>query len=85
MRRAAKKYLIVAGKLTPTVYTSVKESGVMLTIRYLVDPRQRRSTEEKMWEDILVAFSVEPSISLAYPTTRFYALGESVQKGGEDA
>ncbi|MBT8043183.1 MAG: mechanosensitive ion channel family protein [Kiritimatiellales bacterium] len=72
IRRAARKYLIVAGKLTPTVYTSVKDSGVMLTIRYLVDPRQRRGTEQKMWEDILDAFAREPQIDLAYPTTRFF-------------
>jgi hypothetical protein len=44
----------------------------MLTIRYLVDPRQRRGTEQKMWEDILDAFSRESDIDLAYPTTRFY-------------
>jgi small-conductance mechanosensitive channel len=72
IRRAAKRYLIVAGKLTPTVYTTVKASGVLLTIRYLVDPRQRRGTEEKMWEDILDAFALEKNITLAYPTTRFY-------------
>jgi len=76
IRNAARKYLIVAGKLTPTVYTSVKDSGVMLTIRYLVDPRQRRGTEQKMWEDILDAFSKEADIDLAYPTTRFYSIKE---------
>jgi small-conductance mechanosensitive channel len=72
IRRAARKYLIVAGKLTPTVYTSVKESGVQLTIRYLVEPRHRRGTEQQMWEDLLDAFGREPDIDLAYPTTRFY-------------
>lgn len=72
IRQAARKYLIVAGKLTPTVYTTVKDSGVMLTIRYLVDPRQRRGTEQKIWEDILEAFAQHPDIELAYPTTRFY-------------
>ncbi len=72
IRNAARKYLIVAGKLTPTVYTAVKDSGIMLTIRYLVDPRQRRVTEQKMWEDILDAFYKEEDIDLAYPTTRFY-------------
>lgn len=76
IRKAAQKYLIVAGKLTPTVYTSVKDSGVMLTIRYIVDPRQRRGTEQKMWEDILEAFAMEPMIDLAYPTTRFYSMNE---------
>lgn len=72
IRQAARKYLIVAGKLTPTVYTTVKDSGVMLTIRYLVDPRQRRGTEQKIWEAILDAFAQEPDIDLAYNTTRFY-------------
>lgn len=72
VRQAAKKYLIVAGTLTPTVYTTVKDSGVMLTIRYLVDPRQRRGTEQKMWEEILEAFFGEPRIDLAYNTTRIY-------------
>jgi small-conductance mechanosensitive channel len=76
IRKAAKKYLIVAGKLTPTVYTTVKDSGVMLTIRYLVDPRQRRGTEMKIWEDILDAFAKVPNIDLAYPTTRFYSIAE---------
>ncbi|MBL7016806.1 MAG: mechanosensitive ion channel family protein [Kiritimatiellales bacterium] len=72
IRRAAKKYLIVAGTLTPTVYTTVKDSGVMLTIRYIVDPRQRRGTEQKIWENILESFASEPMIDLAYNTTRFY-------------
>jgi len=72
IRRAARKYLIIAGTLTPTVYTTVKDSGVMLTIRYIVDPRQRRGTEQQMWEDILDLFSAEPDIDLAYNTTRFY-------------
>jgi small-conductance mechanosensitive channel len=83
IRNAARKYLIVAGKLTPTVYTSVKASGVLLTIRYLVDPRQRRGTEQKMWEDILDAFAKEPMIDLAYPTTRFYHLNESNPSASE--
>lgn len=72
VRKAAKKYLIVTGTLTTTVYTTVKDSGIMLTIRYLVDPRQRRGTEQKIWEAILDAFAEESNIDLAYNTTRFY-------------
>lgn len=74
IRRAAKKYLIVAGTLTPIVYTTVKESGVMLTIRYIVNPRKRRGTEQVIWEDILDQFGDSPDIDLAYPTTRFYSI-----------
>ena len=72
IRRAARKYLIVAGKLTPIVYTSVKDSGVMLTIRYLVNPRMRRGTEQNIWEELLIAFDKEERIDLAYPTIRYF-------------
>ena len=72
IRRAARKYLIVAGKLTPTIYTSVKDSGIMLTMRYLVNPRMRRGTEQKIWEEILDAFEKEDKIELAYPTVRYF-------------
>ena len=72
IRSAANKYMIFYGALTPIVYTTVKDSGVMLTIRYLVNPRQRRSSEQKIWESILDAFDRDENIDLAYPTTRFY-------------
>ncbi|MEA2077554.1 MAG: mechanosensitive ion channel [Candidatus Marinimicrobia bacterium] len=72
IRRAAKKYLIIYKKLTPIVYVSVKESGVLLTLRYLVNPRERRNSENKIWETILNEFKIDPSINLAYPTYRIY-------------
>ena len=72
IRQAAERYFIHYSALTPIVYTSVRESGVLLTIRYMVDPRQRRSTEQQIWESVLDAFNAAPDISLAYPTTRFY-------------
>ncbi len=72
IKEAAKKFLIFYTKLTPIVYTSVKDSGVMLTIRYMCDPRERRSIEEKIWEDILDKFSECDDIDFAYPTQRFY-------------
>lgn len=68
---AAQKYMIFYSKLTPTVYTSVKDSGVLLTIRYLCEPRQRRGTEQAIWEDILRTFAKEDNIAFAYPTQRF--------------
>ena len=72
MRRAARKFMIFYTKLTPTVYTSVKESGVLLTIRYLCEPRRRRSSEEEIWEDVLTRFAGCDNIDFAYPTRRYY-------------
>ena len=72
LREAAKKFMIFYTKLTPVVYTSVKDCGVMLTIRYLCDPRMRRGSEQDIWEDILNAFAHHDDIDFAYPTQRFY-------------
>jgi len=71
---ATQKYLLKYDKLTPSVYTNVLDSGVLLTIRYLCRPRHRRSSAQVLWEDILRAFAKHPDIDLAYPTTRFYSL-----------
>jgi small-conductance mechanosensitive channel len=77
IRLAAMRYLIFFRKLTPIVYTSVQDSGVRLTLRYIVKPRERRSSEQTVWEAILEAFARHDDIDFAYPTTRFYRAGET--------
>jgi small-conductance mechanosensitive channel len=72
IKKTARKFLIFYNKLTPKVYTSVEDSGVLLTIRYLTDIRRRRGTTEAIWEDILTEFAKHDDISLAYPTIRYY-------------
>ena len=72
VKDVSKKFMILYSNLTPTVYTRVKDSGVLLTLRYLCDPRQRRNTEQAVWEDILNAFSQNKDIDFAYPTQRFF-------------
>jgi len=72
LREAAKKYMIFYKTLTPTVYTSVRDCGVLLSIRYLCDPRKRRGSEQEIWEAILEAFARHDNIDFAYPTQRIY-------------
>lgn len=72
VRRAANKYFIHFTHLTPIVWTDVKASGVLLTMRYLCEPRRRRSTASAIWEGVLTEFARHPDIHLAYPTQRFY-------------
>lgn len=78
---AAKRYLISYSNLTSIVYTSVKDSGVQLTIRYLVKPKFRRTSENDIWEKILLEFKNHKEIDLAYPTQRFYNEKEENPKG----
>ncbi len=72
IREVSRRFMIFYSTLTPTVYTSVADSGVLLTIRYLCAPRRRRGTAEAIWEDVLDAFGREPDIDFAYPTYRYY-------------
>ncbi|MCZ6918614.1 MAG: mechanosensitive ion channel family protein [Gemmatimonadetes bacterium] len=72
VEEASRKFLISYNKLTPTVYTSVVDSGVLLTIRYLCFPRSRRNSTEEIWENILTAFADHDDIEFAYPTQRLY-------------
>jgi small-conductance mechanosensitive channel len=69
---ASKKYMIFYQYLTPIVYTSLRDSGVLLTMRYICEPRKRRSTEHLIWEDILKEFALHKDIEFAYPTQRFF-------------
>jgi small-conductance mechanosensitive channel len=82
IKAAAKKFLIYYSKLTPIVYTSIKDSGVLLTMRFLCDPRKRRSTEEIILEEVLEEFGKCKDIDFAYPTTRFY---NNLNEGKEGA
>lgn len=75
IRRTARTYQIRVGTLTPTVYLSVRDSGVLLTARYLVETRSRRGVAQAIWRAILEAFSEEESVDFAYPTYRIVGGG----------
>jgi len=72
IRATARRYSLRVGTLTPTVYLTVRDSGVMLTARNLVEVRTRRGREDRIWRAILEAFAEQPDIELAYPTVRTY-------------
>lgn len=72
LSKSTDKYMLKAGMLEPTLYTRVVDIGVELTMRFLCAVRQARVLEHVIWEDVLIAFAAEPTIDLAYPTTRFY-------------
>lgn len=71
-RKRADRFVISYSNLTPTIYTNIVESGVLLTMRYLVEPRQRRGSEHEIHEAVLRAFALHWDIDFAYPTQREY-------------
>ena len=75
LKRMSRKYLIHYTKFTPIVYTKIADSGVELTLRYLVEAKERRSSQHRISEEILGAIEKEKDIELAYPTYRIYQRG----------
>ena len=73
VKEASAQMMVFYTTLTPTVYTSVKDCGVMLTIRYLCKPRDRRGTQQAIWEEILTSFAECDDIDFAYPTVRRFS------------
>ena len=79
-KETSKLFMMYKPDFNPQVYTKVEDSGILLTIRYLCNPRKRRITSQMIWEDILDSFSKKENIDFAYPTTRFYNINEDVSK-----
>jgi len=75
IRDTARRYHIKIGALTPTVYLTVRDSGVLLTARFLTHTRHRRSSEQTVWKSILEQIENDPTVELAYPTARMFLQG----------
>ena len=75
------RYAIRYKHLRPTVYTTIVDSGVKLTLRYISPVRQRRATAHRISRNILQTFLTHPRIDFAYPTTRFFRNPEEGKPG----
>jgi small-conductance mechanosensitive channel len=78
LKESSLKFMLPIESFESKVFTTVEDSGVRFTIRYLCEPKQRRKTEVELWEEILEAFDKESDINFGYPTQRFYTSKDSV-------
>lgn len=72
VRAAAMEALIRLPQLEPGTYVSVRESGVQVTARMLIEANDRRGTDDRMWRALLDRLGDDPAVQLAYPTVRTY-------------
>jgi len=75
VKQGARNYLFVREtNLKPTVLVRVApERGIVMTLRYLCDPRRKRGTAMAIWADVLGQFSSREDLDFAYPTQRFFS------------
>ncbi|MBL7198069.1 MAG: mechanosensitive ion channel [Candidatus Omnitrophica bacterium] len=70
IKKAQNIYAISYKELNPTVYVKIVDSGILLSLRYLVKPHQRRFSENFLYEKVLDEFSKANDINFAYTTYR---------------
>jgi len=75
LRKTADHYRIGITMLDPVVYLTVKDSGILLTARLVVEATRTRVMEQEIWTAFLTAIAERPDIELAYPTIRTYLRG----------
>lgn len=64
------RYMIHFDKLTPIVYTDIKDSGVELSLRYLTQAEKRRTSHDELCRLILDDFEKAHDVNFAYTTYR---------------
>lgn len=77
LRKVRKQYLLRYNFISPKVYVTIADSGVKLSLRYMVSARKRRTMDDEFARQILRQFTKEPSIALAYPTMRLFRNSEA--------
>jgi len=70
IKKMAQEYMIHYEKFTPIVYVNISDYGIELSLRYLTEVRERRSTQDRISGIILEDFAREEDIQFAYPTYR---------------
>jgi small-conductance mechanosensitive channel len=74
------EFFIQNTRLTPTVYTTVMDYGITLSLRYLCKPNRRRVAKEEIWEAVLDCFMLYDDIKFAIPTHRIVTDAPNVNR-----
>lgn len=64
IEETGKRYSIAYTNLTPIIYTELQGQYVVLTMRYLCEPRKSRMSENFIWETVLDKFKEHEEIRL---------------------
>jgi small-conductance mechanosensitive channel len=64
LHEASKRYMLYYKNITPIVYVKVRESAIVLTVRYLCETRRARVTEDAMWQEILKGVKALETVKL---------------------
>lgn len=64
LKRSEDLYLIKFNRIRPIVYVEYRGGAILLTIRHLCEPKNRRILTDQIWREILLRFATENDIHL---------------------
>ena len=70
VRKLNRKYLVHFSIFTPKVYVTIQDSGIEVTLRFLVVVKARRDLEEMVFRQFLDKIKGKKNVTLAYNTYR---------------
>jgi hypothetical protein len=62
------RYLVHDTPVEPAIYVIMTDNWIEITLRYLVEARQRRAVKAQMHQELLQHFESEPEITVASAT-----------------
>jgi hypothetical protein len=68
LRKMMERYPVHATSVEPSLYLVMTDNWIELTLRYVVDARERRSVKAQLHYELLTHFEQEPSITVASAT-----------------
>jgi hypothetical protein len=68
LRKLAGRYPIYKETVAPQLYIVMTDNWIEMTLRYVVDPRERRKVTGELHRELLQHFEREPDITVASAT-----------------
>jgi small-conductance mechanosensitive channel len=74
LQRMIDRYPLQLTSVAPTIYLTMTDNWVEVTLRYIVDAMQRRKTKAELNQELLQRFQAEPDITVASMTVEIVGL-----------
>ena len=74
LQRMSERYPLHQAQVEPALYVTMTDNWVELTLRYVVDARQRRTVKAALHRELLRCFESEPNIRVASTTVEVVGL-----------
>ena len=74
LSRMMNRYPLQRTQVEPSIYLTMTDNWIEITLRYIVDARDRRQVKAQLHQELLQHFEAEPGITVASMTVEIVGL-----------